>query len=279
MMAKVLNISVRSYYDYRNKKYIAREIKKEYYMSNIQKEYIAAHGIYGSHRLCVELTNKNVAISRTTTAKYMNELGLRSKLAKRFKNTTDSEHDLKVAPNLLDRKFTPSAPSMVWVSDITYIYTLSGFIYLTTVIDLYDRKVIGWSISGDMTKEETVIKAFNMAKNNRAITGGMLFHSDRGAQYASNDFVKLLKTNKLVQSMSRKGNCWDNAVAESFFKSLKCESIYGNKIISAKEMELQIFEYIEIWYNKVRRHSALGNLSLDEFWTNIKKLNYKPDVA
>ena len=209
----------------------------------------------------------------------MRELGLQSKLTKKFKVTTDSNHKLNIAPNLVNRNFSPYSSSMIWVSDITYIYTSQGFIYLTTVIDLYDRKVIGWSISRDMTKEQTVIKAFNMAKKNRQIVKGMIFHSDRGAQYASNDFVEILKSNKIVQSMSRKGNCWDNAVAESFFKSLKCEMIYGSKLTSAKEMELQVFEYIEIWYNKVRRHSAIGNINIDEFWAQINDENKNKLVA
>ena len=254
MMARVLGVSPRSYYDYRHNKYNKRETKKGYFL---------AYGRYGSPRLCVELRKKDVLISQTTTAKYMRELGLQSKLTKKFKVTTDSNHKLNIAPNLVNRNFSPYSSSMIWVSDITYIYTSQGFIYLTTVIDLYDRKVIGWSISRDMTKEQTVIKAFNMAKKNRQIVKGMIFHSDRGAQYASNDFVEILKSNKIVQSMSRKGNCWDNAVAESFFKSLKCEMIYGSKLTSAKEMELQVFEYIEIWYNKVRRHSAIENLNVN----------------
>ena len=279
MMARVLGVSPRSYYDYRNNKYNKRELKKEYYMSEIQKSYILAHGRYGSPRLSVELQKQNISISLTTTAKYMKELGLQSILTKKFKVTTDSKHKLNIAPNLLNREFTPSAPSMVWISDITYIYTLGGFIYLTTIIDLYDRKVIGWSISSDMTKEQTVIKAFEMAKKNRQITKGMLFHSDRGSQYASHEFIEILKSNIIVQSMSRKGNCWDNAVAESFFKSLKCEMIYGNKLISAEKMELQVFEYIEIWYNKVRRHSAIGNLNIEEFWIKINNENKYKLVA
>lgn len=279
MMARVLKVSRRSYYDYLNNKYTLRKTKKEYYMSEIQKGYFLAYGRYGSPRLSVELNKRNVSISKTTTAKYMRELGLQSKLTKKFKVTTDSKHDLNIAPNILNREFTPPSASTVWVSDITYIYTLSGFIYLTTVIDLYDRKVIGWSVSSDMTTQETVVKAFNMAKNNRHIANGMLFHSDRGAQYASNDFTKLLKDNKVVQSMSRKGNCWDNAVAESFFKSLKCEMIYGNKLISEKQMELHIFEYIEIWYNKVRRHSAIGNLNIKEFWSKINSEYKNKSVA
>ena len=279
MMARVLGVSPRSYYDYRHNKYNKRETKKEYYMEEIQKGYFLAYGRYGSPRLCVELRKKDVLISQTTTAKYMRELGLQSKLTKKFKVTTDSNHKLNIAPNLVNRNFSPYSSSMIWVSDITYIYTSQGFIYLTTVIDLYDRKVIGWSISRDMTKEQTVIKAFNMAKKNRQIVKGMIFHSDRGAQYASNDFVEILKSNKIVQSMSRKGNCWDNAVAESFFKSLKCEMIYGSKLMSAKEMELQVFEYIEIWYNKVRRHSAIGNLNIDEFWAQINDENNNKLVA
>lgn len=173
--------------------------------------------------------------------------------------------------NVLGRNFTPSEPSKIWVSDITYIHTREGFLYLTTVLDLYDRKCIGWSISDGMKTEETSLAAWKMAIKNRELSAGLIFHSDRGTQYACEKFGNTLDSYKIVtRSMSRKGNCWDNAVAESFFKTLKSEQIYGNKLISSKQMKTDLFEYIEIWYNKERRHSTLGNLTIEQF-NNRKK--------
>ena len=161
------------------------------------------------------------------------------------------------------------------MSDITYIHTKDGFLYLTVVIDLYDRKVIGWSYSSDMTTQNTTVAALRMAVRNRKPNIGTIIHSDRGVQYACREFVDLIKENKMVQSMSRKGNCWDNAVAESFFKSLKTELIYGAIEMSAKDMETELFEYIEVWYNRSRRHSALGNQTITEFWNDIFGINKK----
>jgi putative transposase len=149
---------------------------------------------------------------------------------------------------------------------ITYVPTLEGFLYLTVVLDLFDRKPIGWSISDGMSASKTVIPAILMASRNRSFKNGMIFHSDRGVQYASTNTVNVLKSFGIEQSMSRKGNCWDNAVAESFFKSFKSELIYDSKLKSKEETSLYIFEYIESWYNKKRRHSALGNLTVEEFW-------------
>lgn len=195
----------------------------------------------------------------------MRELGLRSKLSKKFKVTTDSKHNYLVVENILDRGFSVDQPSKVWVSDITYIQTKEGFLYLTTIIDLYDRKMIGWSLSNGMSTEETSLAAWKMAIRNRGVQKGLIFHSDRGIQYANNKFANTIESYGVIRSMSRKGNCWDNAVAESFFKSLKTELIYGNKLITKQQMELEIFEYIEIWYNKKRRHSALNYKTIEEF--------------
>ena len=150
------------------------------------------------------------------------------------------------------------------MSDITYIHTRKHLLYLTSIIDLCDRKVVGWSLSDNLTAKDTAVRAYQMVTRSRKIEAGMVFHSDRGVQYASEEFRSDIKGN-IVQSMSRKGNCWDNAVAESFFRNLKCEMIYGNKALTAQQMEVEIFEYIEIWYNKTRRHSTLQNMTIDEF--------------
>lgn len=203
----------------------------------------------------------------------MKQLGLYSKLSKKFKVTTNSKHNHFVVPNILKREFTVKEPSKAWVSDITYIQTKDGFLYLTIILDLFDRKIIGWSLSNGLSTKQTTLTAWKMALKNRKITNELIFHSDRGIQYANKSFTNMLDSFKTVtRSMSRKGDCWDNAVAESFFKSLKTELIYGNKLITKEQMELEIFEYIEIWYNKKRRHSALNYKTIEEF---NKLTNYK----
>jgi len=152
-----------------------------------------------------------------------------------------------------------------WVSDITYIATKEGWLYLTIVLDLYDQKAIGWALSSIMFANETVIPAFKMAKLNRPVVDNLIFHSDRGVQYACNEFKKQLESPLIIQSMRRKGNCWDNAVAESFFKSLKKECVYRNNYLTRKEAELSVFQWLEMWYNTNRIHSSLGNKSIKEF--------------
>lgn len=202
---------------------------------------------------------------------------MRSIIKKKFKITTDSSHKYPVVDNILNREFTVNNQNIVWVSDITYIRTKQGWLYLTTVIDLFDRKVIGWSLSHTMKAKDTSIKAFKMAVINRPINLNQLliFHSDRGIQYACKEFVLELKKHKsIVKSMSRKGNCWDNAVAESFFKTLKVELVYQNKYQTKQEAELSIFEYIETFYNTNRRHKQLNNLTILEYqnliYNNLK---------
>ena len=267
-MARILNISPRSYYDYKRGICSKREEKRLEIETKIQQVYAMAKGRYGAPRIAAEIRSGGYAISTHTVSKYMTRMGLRSKLSCKYKaNQNYKPHSLWICPNHLDRQFDVDVPEKVWVSDITYIHTKEGFIYLTSVIDLFDRKVIGWSLSHNMTAKDTTVKAYQMAVIRRKpLLKGMIFHSDRGIQYACDEFRTV--SGKIVQSMSRKGNGWDNVVAESFFRSLKCEMIYGNKTLSAKEMELEIFDYIEIWYNKKRRHSALKNSTIDEFWNN-----------
>ena len=198
-------------------------------------------------------------------------MGLKSKRSKKYVVTTDSKHNHPVFENVLDRRFNEHLPHGAWVSDITYIQTKDGFLYQTVIIDLSDRKVIGWSHSDGMSAEQTTLSAFRMAIKNRPPQKNLIFHSDRGVQYSCNSFVNLVASYGMVQSMSRKGNCWDNAVAESYFKTLKAELIYGNNLISKEQMKSLLFEYVEIYYNQNRRHSALGNLTIKEF----EKLNVK----
>lgn len=272
-MCSVLEVSSSGYYKWKAKSISNRALRKNEVKQQITAIYFASKQRYGSPRISIELNVLGYKISRITVAKYMRELGLRSKLSKKFKITTDSKHNYLVVDNVLNRNFMVTNPSRVWVSDITYIQTKEGFLYLTTIIDLYDRKIIGWSLSNAMNTDETTLTAWKMAIRNRNVQKGLIFHSDRGVQYASRKFANTIESYGVIRSMSRKANCWDNAVAESFFKSLKTELIYGNKLITKEQMKLEIFEYIEIWYNKKRRHGALNYKTIEEF--NNQKSIYK----
>lgn len=218
---------------------------------------------YGSPRVHQELLSRGWKVSRPRVARLMQQAGLRVKPKPGFvPATTDSDHDLRISPNLLDRNFEPGEINRAWVSDISYLPTLEGWLYLTTVIDLGDRRVIGWATSETMKTEDTTVAALRMAVVNRKPAEQTIFHSDRGVQYAADAFRKELKKHNITQqSMSRKGNCWDNAVAESFFKSAKSEWLAQTAFSTKEEAQLAVFEYIETWYNTRRRHQALGNKS------------------
>jgi putative transposase len=266
-------VSSGSYCRLKKQAITARQQQKITRKEQITLIYFAAKQRYRSRRITLELQNLGYKVSRITVAKYMKELGLRSKLSKKFKVITNSNHNYLVVENVLNREFIVKMPSKFWVSDITYIQTKEGFGYLTTVMDLYYRKIIGWSLSDGISTEETTLGKWKMEVKNREIDGGLIFYSDRGVQYASKKFVNVLDSyKKITRSMSRKVNCWDNTVAESFFKSLKTELIYGNKLISKEQMKLEIFEYIEIWYNRKRRHYTLNCATIEEFNNQI---NYK----
>ena len=197
-------------------------------------------------------------VSRSYVARLMKKHGIRSKVKKKYRVTTDSSHTYGIAENLLQRDFSADALSQKWVGDITYIHTDKGWLYLTTVIDLADIKVIGWSLSTDMTTKNTSLEAIKMAIKNRGVKDGLIFHSDRGIQYACDEFIEVIVENRILQSMSRKANCWDNSVAESFFKTLKAEMVYHRKFMDQQSAKLEIFGYIEGFYNTKRIHSALG---------------------
>jgi len=264
-MCSLLKISSRGYYKWKSRTISKKVLKKNQLKQKIKTLYFEFKQRYGSPRITAELQALGYQISRITVAKYMKELGLKSKLSKKFKVTTNSKHNYLIAENVLDRDFKATRISQKWVSDITYIQTKEGFLYLTTIIDLYDRKLIGWSLSNTMSADDTSLAAWRMAIKNRPIKKGLIFHSDQGLQYATKKFTNILASYGVIRSMSRKGNCWDNAVAESFFKSLKTELIYGNKLIFKKQMETEIFQYIEIWYNRKRRHSSLNYKTIEEF--------------
>lgn len=271
-MCKVFNVRRSSYYNWLDSGLSLKTHENQRLTCQILKVYANSEGTYGSPRIASKLNRQGIKVSRLRVARLMQQAKIRSVIKRKFKVTTDSEHKFAIVTNKLERHFKPGTTGAVWVSDMTYIKTRQGWLYLTTVIDLGDRKVIGWALSSTMKAIETVIPAFKMAQKNRSIIRELLFHSDRGVQYACNEFRDLLTKNPLVtRSMSRKGNCWDNAVAESFFKTLKAECIYQNKLETKQQAALMVFEYIEIWYNRKRLHSALGYRSPQDFEKQLNK--------
>lgn len=272
MMCKVLGVSRSGYYSWLKRKPSRRALEEKELMTQIKDIHKQSKGTYGSPRICEELKKNYVHVSRRRVARLMKKAGIHNRVRKRFKTTTDSKHKFPVAPNLLNRVFKVDETGKVWVSDITYIRTREGWLYLTVIIDLCDRKVIGWSISHTLKTSETVVPAWKMAIKNRPVNDELIFHSDRGVQYACTEFKELLATHPYVmQSMSRKADCWDNAVAESFFKTIKTEWIYRNQYATKKQANVSVFEYIECWYNTQRSHSSLNYLSPEEFGKIINK--------
>ena len=265
-MCKVFKISKSSYYHWLKSGPSKRWLENEELLVRINTIFEYSSKTYGSPRIKEELQVQGFQVSRPRVARIMKAAGIRARIPRRFVVTTDSRHNYPVAPNILNREFTATRPGQVWVSDITYIRTNRGWLYLTVVIDLFDRKVVGWSMSKGMTADETIMAAWRMAVNNRPINQELIFHSDRGIQYACTKFTNILNANELVQrSMSRKGNCWDNAVAESFFKTIKVESVYNEIYHDRNHAKLSLFKWIETWYNRKRRHSALGYKTIEEF--------------
>jgi transposase InsO family protein len=234
------------------------DIENDELSQRIKKIYESSKKTYGSPRVTIALLEEGIHVSRPRVARLMKQQNLQSIIRKKWIVTTDSRHNYPVVENKLNRDFNVTRTGQVWVSDITYIKTSQGWLYLTVIIDLYDRKVIGWSFSRSLKAACTTITAWRMAIRNRPIIQVLIFHSDRGIQYACNEFKNILSSNKLVErSMSRKGDPWDNAVAESFFKTLKVEHIYHNSYKTFREAELSVFEYIEAWYNVNRIHTTI----------------------
>jgi transposase InsO family protein len=259
-MARVLGVSRSGYYAWLGRQKSKRAQEEQELLELIRQIFTAHHGRYGSPRVWRELRDKHGRrVGRKRVERLMREHGMRARGRRTWVNTTDSRHNLPVAENLLGRDFNASGAGQKWVSDITYLSTASGWLYLTIVLDLWDRKVIGWAIAGDL-RAEHVQRALRMACANRQPQEGLIFHSDRGVQYCCGQFRGALREEcaGVRQSMSRKGNCWDNACAESFFKTLKRElEVLDGKHTKAG-VRTGVFEYIEIYYNKKRRHSALG---------------------
>lgn len=263
LMCKVLKVSRSGYYGWLEHRPGKRAKENEVILQGIKNSFTASKGRYGSPRITSDLTALGIKVSRARVARLMKKAQIKSIIQKKYRVcTTDSNHSYPLADNHLNRDFSPTKPGKAWVSDLTYIHTQEGWLYLTIIMDLYDRKIIGWALSESMKAAHTSIPAWKMAVKNRPVESTLIFHSDRGVQYACHSFTNELKACPLIlQSMSRKGNCWDNAVAESFFKTLKSEMIYQQEFETRQMAKLDLFEYIETWYNRQRRHSALNHLS------------------
>jgi transposase InsO family protein len=204
----------------------------------------------------------------------MKKTNIQSKTVNKFRATTDTTHQHQTMSNVLNRAFKVDRIGKVWVSDITYIPSAQGWLYLTIVMYLADRRVVGWAISDALKTNATVIPAWRMALMNKPISEELIFHSDRGVQYSCNEFANLLRANQNIVRSMRKGDCWNSAVAESFFKTIKAELVYDHQFLSRRQAKLEIFEYIEVWYNRKRRHSALGYLSPELFGKLLLKYKY-----
>lgn len=271
-MSKVLKVSRSGFYGWLNDDPSERSLQNRELTGRIRSIHEHSRKSYGSPRITAELKAQGISVSRPRVARLMKASGIRSCIGKRYRVcTTDSNHGFHIAPNLLERNFTAESIGKAWVSDITYVRTAQGWSYLTTIIDLADRMVIGWALGSSMKATHSSVAAWNMAVTHRPLTGDLTFHSDRGVQYACKEFADLLgKYPNVRRSMSRKGNCWDNAVAESFFKTLKSECTDRQKFNTRKEAEMAIFEYIETWYNTRRRHSTLDYMTPTEYSNQIQ---------
>ena len=260
-MCKVLKVNASSYYHWNRTGCIIEKVDEEL-NTLIKGIFKASREAYGQRRIKEALEKKyGLIVSKRRIGNIMKTLNLVSKMNKKFKvNTTDSNHNLPVAPNILDRDFNSEIADTKYVGDITYIHTAQGWLYLATVIDLFSRKVVGWSMDDNM-RVSLVNDALEMAISRRNPKLGLIWHTDRGSQYASNAHRDLLKEHSIVQSMSRKGNCWDNAVAESFFHSLKTEFTNHEMFETRAKANEMIFEYIEVFYNRERMHSSNNYLS------------------
>jgi len=262
-MCQALEVSRSGYYRWLTKAPSKRKKENEILLKTIKEIHKAHHEKYGSPRITPELRASGYLVGENRVARLMKENQIKVKKRKKWVQTTDSEHPYPIAPNLLNRDFKASEPNRVWVSDITYIATTQGWVYLCIILDLYSRKVVGWNLRSDMTTA-LVKGAFEMAWVNRKPSKGLIFHSDRGVQYASHEFRGELRDKGCLQSMSRKGNCWDNAPAEAFFARLKeerCDYVFRGY----HEARMVMFEYIEVYYNRQRRHSSLGYLCPHDF--------------
>lgn len=268
-MCKALEVSSSGYHRYIRGKMTQRRLENQNLLALINKIYHRFKGVYGSPRIYNELRKQGWKYNRKRVVRIMRINGIKAKTKRKFKVTTNSVHNYPVAENLLGQNFNTTELNKVWVSDITYIWTKEGWLYLVCILDLCSRMIVGWHIDRNL-KSSLVIAALKQAIKNRGENPGIIFHSDRGSQYASDEVREFLEGHKMIQSMSRKGNCYDNAVMESFFHTIKSELVSFEQFQTRQEAKLKIFDYIEIFYNRQRSHSSIGYLTPIEFEELLK---------
>jgi len=271
-MCRVLGVSPSAYYGWERKQQSDHAKQDGDLLVSIRRIFAQFRGRYGAPRVQAQLAREGVSVSRKRVARLMREAELKAKGRRKYKPTTDSNHSLPVAPNLLERDFATERPDVAWVSDITYLWTRQGWMYLAVIVDLYSRKVVGWSLAERMTAA-LVCNALDAAVRLRRPKPGLIFHSDRGSQYASHAFRRRLWRHQMCASMSRKGNCWDNAVAESFFATFKKELVRNRAFENRDRARSETFEYIEVFYNRQRAHSLLDYATPNAFEDCFDKKN------
>jgi transposase InsO family protein len=265
LMCRVLGVSRAGYYAWRTRPPSDTARRRDQLADAIRAIHEEPRlDTYGSPRMTRELNARGVACCVNTVAKVMKRAGIRAKSTRRFVRTTDSRHRLPVSDNVLDRDFTASKPNEKWAMDITYVATLEGWLFLALVVDLFSRRIVGWAMDATMTSR-LVVDALALAVGRRGTVAGLIAHSDRGSQYASEHYQSELARHQMVGSMSGVGQCWDNAVIESTFGRLKVELVHGEKYTTREQAKASIFEYIEVFYNRIRRHSTLEYKTPDEF--------------
>jgi putative transposase len=275
----VLDVSISGYRAWkRGGKPARKRLTDAQMLSLIRAIHNEFKGAYGSPRMVDEIRGRGFPASKERVERLMRENGIRARHKRRYKATTDSRHALPVADNLLDRHFAPEAPNQAWSADLTYIWTDEGWLYLAVVLDLFNREVVGWSIKPRMTAD-IVADALTMAWFRRRPGPGLIHHSDRGSQYASHAFQARLAEYGMVCSMSRKGNCWDNAPSESFFNSLKNERVHGTRYPTREAAIADLFDYIEVFYNRRRRHSTLDGKSPIQFLQHCASTQHEQNLA
>ena len=264
LMCRCLQVSESGYYDWRSRPDSNRTRENKRLTKIIAEVFYDEKCRVGSPRITKRLEHEGIVVDQNSVAKLMQKAGMRAKNKRKFKATTNSNHHLPVSPNLLKQNFSASAPNKKWVSDITYIWTSEGWLYLAGIVDLYSRMVVGWAVAERMTTQ-LVCEALQMALWRRKHPKNVIIHSDRGSQYCSKEYQKMLKEHHLISSMSKRGDCYDNALMESWNHSFKVEAIHGERFATRAIAKAQIFEYIEVYYNRKRLHSSLGYCSPMKF--------------
>jgi transposase InsO family protein len=259
-----LGVTRSAYYAWKNREESHRHKENDRLLNQIRVLHARSHGIYGSRRITAALRNEGQLCGKNRIARLMHEATIFSRTKRKFKVTTRSKHPFAKVGNLVRQNFSMDKPNRLWVSDITYIWTKEGWLYLAVIIDVFSRLVVGWSLSARL-HHSLVLQAFGQATRKRDIQPGLIFHSDQGVQYACEDVKEHLRKHHIIQSMSGSGNCYDNALAESFFHSLKSEWVYFEKYQTREQASLSIFEYIELFYNRQRVHSNLGYMAPEKY--------------